>query len=496
MESEHPRRPRAAIDDDALAGVPPLDGALADVPLETAIDLDVRDDEASALDDSSASDLPGASDEPDDLAEGSVRDEDELAPLEADPSLASGEGERWTEGSDAADDGAWQEDAWAEPTESALDRGEEGFDEAASSFADALPGLPPARVGDSDDDIADELDVSEASSIEISGAEPATPPPLARLELAVGWHGPAGQAVRAVAVADAEVVVAARTLWMLTAPPRAFPVVSDAEVSAVLVEHETRTLLIATDAGDVWRVNDAGDAERMRRPGTDDASLGGLDLASVGGAVVARTRGGALFRLREEVWVGPIVARNVRRVRSALGVVPDWLMLVVGSAETPELLATRDAHTFERVLTPRERAVAEAARSGDTIAVACTDGALLVSRDAGASYVLAEHVVDVERVWVSPRGIVYAASFHEATDHGRLVRVDGDRAEVILDVEREVSVRRISGPGEHDGDGRIHALALGDGVLWVATGVGAFSIDAIEPRSAESLRGLERPRTP
>jgi hypothetical protein len=85
-------------------------------------------------------------------------------------------------------------------------------------------------------------------------------------------------------------------------------------------------------------------------------------------------------------------------------------------------------------------------------------------------------VVDVERVWAGQSGVVLAATFHEATDQGRLVRAVDERADVILDVEAEVVARRLSRPGEHDGDGHVHAIACARGAIWVATGVGVLEL--------------------
>jgi hypothetical protein len=470
MTFADPRRPRVPVDDDALPGAPSLDGG-DEATIETTIDLDVRDDEASALDDANAGDamfapIETAPDEP------SVLDDDDRpAPLEADASLAAGEGERWTDGSDASTDAAWDEAAAVDPAETAMDRGEEGFDETEAN-GDALPDLPAAHAGNGDDEADEALDVSEAESIEPLGAERPHAAPLARASVSVAFHGPGGEAVTAVAVVGDEVFAAGRVLWALAPAKRAVASVGDAEPSAVVERHGAA--LVGTDAGEVWAIDRDGHARALAHPGTGDASVGAIDLATIGDAVLARTRGGALFRGDGVSWVGPVVARNVRGVRSALGASPDWVALVSGSADAPEVLVTRDARTFERARTP-VLAVVDAARSGDVIAIAGADGSVHVSRDAGASYAIADGAGDVERVWVANDGTVYAASFHEATDHGRLLRI-GTTVEVVLDVEAEVGARHLAGPGELDGDGRIHAIAIGRGALWVASGVGVFSI--------------------
>lgn len=470
-----PQRPRPPRDDDA-PGLPAIDGAEPDTALDTGVELDVGDEEASALDDRGASDLEGTLDDDFDLGPTAVAaDEDAPAPLDPDPSLAAGESERWTEGSDASEDAPWQEAPVAEPSESSLDRGEEGLDEALAA-GDALPGLPPARAGDADDDADDALDLSEASSLETPGAEPDAVEQLPHAGIAARWHGPSREAARAIAVVDGQVLVGARGLWRLDDAGAAVSLPLDVEVSALLAPAAGRGAWIGTESGQVWWYPSASAPTHAGRPGTDDASLGGVDLALVAGVVVARTRGGALFRKADGGWVGPIVPKNVRRIRAGLGSEADWLALVVGSAAAPALLATRDARTFERLREPAGEIALEASRSGDVVAVATARGHLFVSRDAGASYARVPGVVDVERVWAHRDGTVVAATFHEATDHGRLVRVVGARADVLLDVEAEVSARRLTGPGEHDGDGRIHALAPAAGVLWVATGVGAFSL--------------------
>lgn len=472
-----PRRPRAPeLGDDVVPGLPAIDGAASETALETRIDLDVHDDEASALDDTTAGELAGSMDGVLDVEPKSVAtDDDQPAPLEADPSLAAGENERWTEGSDASEDTPWQEPSIAEPTGSAIDRGEEGFDDPTAHGHDALPGLPAAHAGDTDDEDADELDVNEADALETGRAESDAVAALPRVELPMRWHGPEREAARAIAAGEAGVLVAARGLLKMGAEVRSLALPFDAEVSAILAQPGERAVLLGTDAGEVWSYVVDGAARRLARPGTDDASLGGLDLASIAGVVVARTRGGALFRSQGEAWTGPIVARNVRRIRSSATASGDWLVAVVGSAAAPELLATRDARTFERLRGPESEIAVDAARSADVVAVACASGRLFVSRDAGAHYARVEDVVDVERAWVLPSGVVLAATFHEASDGGRLLRVDA-AAVVVLDVAAEAAARRLSGPGEMDGDGRIHALVVIAGALWVATGVGVFEI--------------------
>ncbi len=478
IESEtDPRRPPAPRQDDVAPGLPAIDGADLDTPFEQGVDLDVDDDEASALDDRTAGDLEGSLDGVlDTEPSGMSAEDDALAPVEADPTLAAGENERWTDGSDASEDTPWQEPAAAEPTHSSIDRGEEGFDDLAPVAGDALPGLPAAHVGDTNDEDADELDVSEASTFETARSETDSVPALPRMQVETRWHGPAREAARAIASAEGEVIAAARGLWRIStgAQPLALPF--ESEVSAVLVPHGGRTAWIANDAGEVWTYPLTGAPVRLPRPGTDDASVGGLELAAVLDVVVARTRGGALFRSHADGWTGPIVAKNVRRIRGSLSARADWLVAVVGSASAPELLATLDARTFVRLRGPEGEIVLDATRSGDVVAVASAGGRLFVSKDAGASYVREEKVIDVERVWALPSGVILAATFHEATDQGALVRVDGADAEVVLDIEAEVSRRRLSGPGEDDGDGRIHALAIARGALWVATGVGVFEL--------------------
>ena len=473
MTEIDPRRaPKPHPDDDA-PGLPSLDGDGDDNGLQHDPDLDVRDDEASALDDRVGGETFGHFETDPDVDASVLDDDDRAAPLEADPSLGhGGENERWTEGSDASEDVPWQEPAAPEATGSAIDRGEEGFDDLGGGVGDALPGLPPARTGDADDEDADELDVSEGASLALEPNEVDTGASLARAEVSTRWHGPAGEAARAVAARDGLVLVAARRLWALGDPPHALKVPAEGEVTALLTT--PAGVLFATDAGEVWTYASDGQAVRLARPGTDDASLGGLQLAAIGETVVARTRGGALFRAQGEGWVGPIVAKNVRRIRRGPGA--DWLALVVGSATAPELLATRDARTFERLRSPGSEIAVDAARSGSVVAVATATGHLHLSHDAGASYALVPSVDDVERVWVMPDGVVLAATFHEATDRGRLIRVRDGVVTVLLDVDAEIATRRLSGPGEHDGDGRIHALDRTPEALWVATGVGVFEI--------------------
>lgn len=472
IDPRHPRVPDKG-DDDAAPGLPAIDGADAEQGIETAIDLDVQDDEASALDDTSAGELAGALEG---LIEGeaasALGDDDAPPPLEADPSLAVGESERWTEGSDASEDTPWQEPIVVEPLAAGVDRGEEGFDDLAAETGDALPGLPPASVGDADDDADDALDVSEASTLETPSAEADAGAALPMAAITVRWHGPAREAARALAMCEAGVLVAARGLSCIADGMRPLALPFDAEVSAILVR--TEGVLLATDAGEVWSYVVDGAATRLPRPGTDDASLGGLELGAVADVVVARTRGGALFRRQGDAWIGPIVARNVRRIRTTG---TDWLAAVVGSASAPELLATKDARTFERLRAPEGEVVLDAARTGDVVAVACASGRLFVSRDAGAHYARIEGVVDADRVWVLEGGVVLAATFHEASDAGRLLRVDDGAAVVWLDVASEATARRLSGPGEHDGDGRVHAIAPQGRRLWVATGVGVFEIE-------------------
>lgn len=469
-----PRKPRPADDDDA-PGLPGLDGAHSDTALETRVDLDVRDDEASALEDVGGSDLEGTLDGEIDAEDATPNTEDgPLAPLDADPTLATGENERWTEGSDASEDTPWQEAAAPETHVSAIDRGEEGFDDLGDAPGDSLTGLPAARTGDTDDEDAEQLDVNEASVLDTRHAEDESVPALPRAAMATVWHGPTREAARAIAVTDGAVLVAARDLWRITDGTHRLARPFESEVSAVLFTVGDPLAWIATDAGEVWRRGIEGDARAHARPGTDDASLGGLELAAIADVVVARTRGGALFRSNGEGWIGPIVAKNVRRIRAGLDLCPDWLVAVVGSASAPELLATRDARTFERLRVPE--IIVDASRSGDVIAAASAAGRLFVSRDAGGTYAAIPSVIDVERVWTQADGVVYAATFHEATDHGRLVRVREAAAEVVLDVAAEITARRLSGPGDPDGDGRVHALARTRGALWVATGVGVFEL--------------------
>lgn len=476
MESHDPRKPRVPREDDVAPGLPAIDGADADTALETTVELDVGDDEASALDDRASNELASSFDE--DLDEAPVTvvpEDDEAAPVDADPSLAAGESERWTDGSDASEDTPWQEPTAApEPTESSVDRGEEGFDDLHHGGGDALAGLPAAHAGDANDEDADELDVNEAGTLETPGVESEPLPALPRAGVAVAWHGPPREAARAIATGADGVWVAARGLWRIETGTHGLALPFESEVTAVLPDPTGAGAWIANEAGEVWTHD--GTARRRARPGTDDASLGGLDLAHIAGVIVARTRGGALFRRSGDGWVGPIVARNVRRVRAGLARATDWLTLVVGSTTAPELLATRDARTFERLRGPAGEIAIDVSRGGDVVAVVSASGRLFVSMDAGATYARVDAVADVERVWARADGLVIAATFHEATDTGRLVRVRSGAADVLLDVEAEVATRRLSGPGEHDGDGRIHAIAVGPSALWVATGVGVFEI--------------------
>jgi len=488
MDSEpDPRRrdPRLpARDDDAAPGLPAIDGNETDTALETDIDLDVRDDDASALDDVASGDLDGTFDDELEGESSAIGEDDENAPLEADPSLAIGEQERWTEGSDASEDTPWQEALIVEPAGSAIDRGEEGFDDHATFSEDALPGLPAAHTGDTDDEDAGELDVSEADDFETPSHETDGASTLSRTELVTRWHGPPREAARAIAASSDGVIAAARQVWLFDGAAHVLPWSIDAEVSALLVLGTS--ILVGTDAGELWSCTLEGQVSPRSRPGTDDTSLGPLELAAIGDWIVARTRGGALFRAQGDAWTGPIVAKNVRRIRRAPG--SDWLVAIVGSGTAPELLATRDARTFERLRAPLDEIVVDASRSGDVVALATTSGRLFVSRDAGASYEPIEGVVDTERVWTLPTGIVLAATFHEASDRGRLIRV-GTSAHVILDLESEVRARRLSGPGDHDGDGRIHALDVTASAIWVATGVGVFEIVTEVGREADPGEG-------
>lgn len=469
-----PHRPDRANDDDEAPGLPELDGAEVDPGVDTGVLLEVDDDEASALDDAPAGieEDAGIDEDPD---ESSALGDEAPAAVEADPSLGVGEEERWTEGSEGDEALVWQEPvAHEDPSESAIDRGEEGVEEPALGVGDALPGLPPAHVGD-DDGEADDLEVSEAGELETPASEMDELPRLPSAAVLVRFLGPSGEAARAVAVGPEGPIAGARSLYDLSDDDRgviALP--TEGEVSAVMAT--SNALWVATDAGDVLRVAPGAEAERLPRPGTADASVGAIDLARAGEGVLARTRGGALFRATGAGWVGPVVAKNVRRVRSALGPSPDWIALVVGSDAAPELLGTRDARTFERLRGPDAQRPVDAARAGDVVAVATSEGALFVSRDAGASYARIDEVSRVERVWVAPDGAVLAAVFHEAMDRGLLVRVAA-RVETLLDVNDEVSRARLVTPGELDGDGRVHDVALdAGGTLYVATGVGVFSV--------------------
>ena len=109
----------------------------------------------------------------------------------------------------------------------------------------------------------------------------------------------------------------------------------------------------------------------------------------------------------------------------------------------------------------------------------------MISRDAGATWVPSPSLRDAQQVWLThERGDVflYAALFHEASDRGQLVRqaIDGE-AHIVLDVALESRSRGLGGPGDPDGDGRIHELAVDSSdertVLWIATGVGLFRVE-------------------
>jgi hypothetical protein len=292
MDPRPPRAPEKG--DDVVPGLPAIDGADTDTALETAVELDVRDDEASALDDANDAELAGSLDEDLDGEPASVAlDDDSAAPLEADPSLAAGENERWTEGSDASEDTPWQEPGIAEPSGSHVDRGEEGFDDLAAPTGDALPGLPAAHAGDTEDEDADELDVSEASSLETPSADAEHLAPLPIAALPTTWRGPPREAARAVAHHHRALLAAARGLWALGDTPAARSIGSEGEISALLT-HGDR-LWLATDAGDIWTADPGATPRRHARPGTDDGSVGAIDLASIGDVVVGRPPGGALL---------------------------------------------------------------------------------------------------------------------------------------------------------------------------------------------------------
>ncbi|MFO0681229.1 MAG: hypothetical protein U0234_04220 [Sandaracinus sp.] len=469
-----PHRPDRAIDDDEAPGLPELDGAELDPGVETGVLLDVDDDEASALDDAPAG-IEEDAELDEDPDESSALEDEAPAAVEADASLGEGEEERWTEGSEGDEQLVWQEPVpQDEASESAIDRGEEGVEEPSLGAGDALPGLPPAHVGDDDGD-AEDLEVSEAGVLETSASESDELPRLPSAQVHVRFLGPSGEAVRSVAVGPEGPIAGARSLYDLSDDDRGVvSLPAEGDVSAVLAT--PAALWAATDAGDVLRLSPGAEPQRFARPGTADASVGALDLARVGESVLARTRGGALFRATQTGWVGPVVAKNVRRIRSALGPAPDWIALVVGSDAAPELLCTREARTFERLRAPEGQRPVEAARAGDTVAVATSEGALFVSHDAGAGYARIDTVSRVERVWVAPDGSVLAAVFHEALDRGLLVRVR-TRAEGVLDVLAEVARSRLVTPGELDGDGRVHDVALdASGTLYVATGVGVFAV--------------------
>jgi hypothetical protein len=504
-EPEKPQKPSPRDDDDV--GLPGLDGGVEgglrsdDERLaETDVELDVADDAASSLDDAAAGDLDPAEDDDEDAADGGLDwDDGDGEPVDADPSLTEGDEGGWTEGSETSESDPWEPDERDdEEREIGVDRGEEGIDEHVPAGAIDDAWVIASRDADLDGD-ADDLDVREDASIEATGHE-ASALQLPRADVPTSWLGPAGEPVRAVTWAAGTVFVGAGVLLELTGDVLATVpcAVHEGEVTSVV--RRGAEIVVGTDAGEVLSIaRDADGALAQRglpRPGTRDSSLGAIDAVVLDTAIVVRTRGGALFRTNvdETGWVGPIVARPVRMVRGGVGAGDgsEWLLALAGTPSDPsgdELLASPDARRFERVpLPPREPGVhlVGMARTGMTIALALSDGPVMLSPDAGATWAPSAQLRDAQQVWLTrERGsvVLYAAMFHEASDRGQLVRVTGDgEARVVLDVAHEARVRRLGGPGDPDGDGRIHDLAVdatgAETVLWVATGVGLFRVEA------------------
>jgi hypothetical protein len=478
MSEADPRRPKPH--DDELPGLPALEGDDAS-GVDTAIELDVADEAESALDDSVAGELTelasGGIDDEEDAS--SLDDDPSLDPVDADPSLAIGDEGGWTVGSETGETDPWETEHVPEPAESVADGGEEGVEEPQRGAGDELPGLPEVHAGEPGDEGDDTLDVSDAGAIEIVGDPRAPTTALREAKTRITWHGPAQEAVRAIAVSPHGCFIGVRALMDL-GTREAIPLPAQGEVAALVATDAA--LWIATDAGEVI-VRDADGCRALPRPGTNDGSLGSLEIALIGDVIVARTRGGALFRstmagdASPSGWTGPIVTRPVRKIGMPLaaGARP-WLVAIKAGGG---LVATRDARTFESMRSPEGIAI-DAARIDDVVVVVTEGGALHVSRDAGAHWTAVADVVDVERVWITREAsavVAYAACYHEATDHGRLLRVDVDGAAcVVLDVRRETAERRLATPGELDGDGRVHALAREGQRLWVATGVGVFEV--------------------
>lgn len=506
-EPEKPGR-RPLVEDDDVGGLPGLDGGVDgrgddERWIEAEVELDVPDESASSLDDSLAGDLDSAEPGIDDEGDGGLDwDDADAEPVDADPTLAEGEEGGWTEGSETSESDPWDDEGGSdEERELGVDRGEEGIDEhvptGALDDAELLGPRESALEGDADD-----LDVREDAALDAIGHE-VSALELPRIELPTTWLGPSAQAARTVASGAGSVLVGAGALFevndgVVVAAPRA-RAQHDGDVTSLA--RRGPEIIVGTDAGEVLSISrDPASgvlAQRaLPRPGTRDGSLGAVDVVALDTAIVVRTRGGALFRTNvdESAWIGPIVARPVRMIRGAIGPgdVSEWLLALVGTHADPasdELMTSPDARRFERVPLPTRPAGAHVvgmARAGSTLALALSDGPVMISRDAGATWAACELLEDAQQVWLAcERGatVLYASLFHEASDRGQLVRlpIDGE-PRVVLDVAHEARVRRLGGPGDPDGDGRIHDLAIDADemrtVLWVATGVGLFRVEA------------------
>lgn len=497
-------------EDDDAGGLPGLDGGVVegaeraddDRGIEADVDLDVGDEEASSLDDAAAGDLDAPeSDEDEESESGLDWDETDGDPMEADPSLTDGDEGGWTEGSETHESDPWdEEDDDAEERDLGVDRGEEGVDEhGASGLDDAF--LPSSEAADLDGD-ADDLDVREDAAIDATGHEADTTE-LPQLDLPTQWLGPSGEAARTVEIGAGGVFLVAGGLLEVSGgalvPVTRPSIENEGEITSV--SRRGAELAVGTNAGEVFLLaRDAASESMTRRalprPGTRDGSLGAIDTVALDTALVVRSRGGALFRsnVDESGWVGPVIARPVRLIRGSVGAgdASEWLLALVGTHAEPggdELMASTDARRFERVALPTRRPgthVVGMARAGSTLALAISDGPVMITRDVGATWAPIATLRDAQQVWLSTeRGavVLYAALFHEASDRGQLVRLpmDGEPV-VILDVANETRKRRLGGPGDPDGDGRVHDLAIESDdartVLWIATGVGLFRVEA------------------
>jgi hypothetical protein len=397
----------------------------------------------------------------------------------------------WTEGTETAspsDDPAVDLDVGTEERILGDDQGELGVDEVfvLEGRSEDDVGLPPLLALDSEEKLADDLDLAEDAALEVCDDEPTEVPP--REEASATHLGPTSEAIVGVEESEGTLFAVGTRLFVrkegsLVPAAPAGSALTGSVVPTSVVVIEGRVMLGTELDGLVQVVDDRLDS--MPTP------LAGGDACWVnreGRRLWLRSRAGELFRSEDggASWA-PALATDGAVV--ALSVVADAVALLVRGADGRMAINTStDGTSFRsRDVPPLGPDPAGIERMG----LAFTEGLVayghagaggrtLVGRaDAAIEPVSAlTHAVPMLARKEHGIPVLYAAIFKPTEDRGALLRCpDGEQPRVVLDVRAEREAHGLPARGDAEGDNRVTAVAsASDGGLWVGTGAGLFHV--------------------